>query len=72
MSADYMHPCQQLTSPTTSLQWVSAAIRRIVDEDKFPYAPRLDPLRVVVGKFEAAMADGVLPRTPVAVAGSFA
>jgi hypothetical protein len=29
---------------------VAAAIRRLVDEDKFPRAPRLDPLRAALGK----------------------
>jgi hypothetical protein len=42
---------------------VAAAIRRLVDEDKFPRAPRLDPLRAALGKFEAAMAPE-LPKAP--------
>jgi hypothetical protein len=33
---------------------VTAAIRRAVEEDRFPRAPRLDPLRAALGKFEAA------------------
>ena len=33
---------------------VMAAIRRIIEDDRFPHAPRLDPLRAALGKFEAA------------------
>ena len=29
---------------------VAAALRRLVDEDKFPHAPRLDPSRAALGK----------------------
>jgi hypothetical protein len=32
---------------------VAAAIRRLIDEDKFPHAPRLDPLRSALAKLEA-------------------
>ena len=33
---------------------VTAAIRRAIEDDRFPHAPRLDPLRAALGKFEAA------------------
>ena len=33
---------------------VTALIRRTIEEDRFPHAPRLDPLRAALGKFEAA------------------
>ena len=33
---------------------VTAAIRRAIEDDRFPRAPRLDPLRAALGKFEAA------------------
>jgi hypothetical protein len=33
---------------------VTAALRRTIAVDRFPDAPRLDPLRVALGKFEAA------------------
>ena len=32
---------------------VTAAVRRAVEDDRFPRAPRLDPLRSALGKFEA-------------------
>jgi hypothetical protein len=34
---------------------VAAAIRRLVDEDRFPNAPRLDPLKAALGKFDSAL-----------------
>ena len=33
---------------------VTASIRRTIEDDRFPHAPRLDPLRAALGKFEAA------------------
>ena len=36
--------CRYLTSPTTSLTAVTAAIRRAIEDDRYPHAPRLDPL----------------------------
>jgi hypothetical protein len=36
------------------LDAVTAAIRRVLEADRFPHAPRLDPLRAASGKFEAA------------------
>jgi hypothetical protein len=43
---------------------VTAALRRLVDEDKFPHAPRLDPLRAALGKFEAAAEPAPQPKPP--------
>jgi hypothetical protein len=45
---------------------VTAEIRRLVDEDKFPHAPRLDPLRAALGKLDAAAAlePTPLPKAP--------
>jgi hypothetical protein len=39
---------------------VTAAIRRTIEDDKFPHAPRLDPLRAALARFDAA---SNLPRT---------
>ena len=33
---------------------VMVAIRGIIEDDRFPHAPRLDPLKAALGKFEAA------------------
>jgi hypothetical protein len=41
---------------------VTAALRRVIEDDRFPHAPRLDPLRAALGKLEAASSESV-PRT---------
>jgi hypothetical protein len=33
---------------------LTAALRRLIDEDKFPRAPRLDPLRAALARLAAA------------------
>jgi hypothetical protein len=43
---------------------VAAAIRRAVEDDKFPHAPRLDPLRAALGKFDAASKPAPHPKAP--------
>jgi hypothetical protein len=47
---------------------VTAAIRRAIEDDRFPHAPRLDPLRAALGKFEAAPESTQLPKAPPAKA----
>jgi hypothetical protein len=46
MSADYIRAVPTIDLPDDELAAVTAAIRRLIDEDRFPRAPRLDPLRV--------------------------
>jgi hypothetical protein len=36
------------------LATVTAAIRGVIEDDRFPHAPRLDPLRAALGTFDAA------------------
>ena len=43
---------------------VTAAIRRAIEDDKFPHAPRLDPLRAALGKFDAPAEPTPLPKAP--------
>ena len=43
---------------------VTALIRRTIEEDRFPHAPRLDPLRAALGKFDAASEPTPLPTAP--------
>ena len=33
---------------------VIAVLRRVIEEDRFPQAPRLDPVRAALGRLEAA------------------
>ena len=35
---------------------VSAAIRRLIEDDKYPHAPRLDPLRAALARLDDAAA----------------
>jgi hypothetical protein len=41
---------------------VTAAIRRAVEDDKFPRAPLLDPLRSALAKFDPAAAPELAAR----------
>ena len=40
--------------PDDELAAVTAAIRRAIEDDKFPHAPRLDPLKAALARLEAA------------------
>jgi hypothetical protein len=40
--------------PADELAAVTAAIRRAIADDKYPHAPRLDPLRAALARFDAA------------------
>jgi hypothetical protein len=48
---------------------VAAAILRLVDEDRFPRAPRLDPLRSALAKLEPATAPKPTPHPKARWAG---
>jgi hypothetical protein len=39
-------------------------IRRTIEDDRFPHAPRLDPLRAALGKLEAAVEPTPQPKAP--------
>jgi hypothetical protein len=43
--------------PDDELAAVTAVIRRAIEDDKYPHAPRLVPLLTALWKFEAATAD---------------
>jgi hypothetical protein len=40
--------------PDDELAAVTAAIRRAIEGDRYPHAPRLDPLRAALARLEAA------------------
>jgi hypothetical protein len=42
---------------------VTAAVRRTIETDRFPRAPRLDPLRSALAKLEPATAPKPTPKT---------
>lgn len=55
--------------PDDELAAATAAIRRAIEDDRFPRAPRLDPLRAALARFEAAAEPGPLPKAAPAAKG---
>jgi hypothetical protein len=53
MSADYIRAVP-IDLPADELAAVTAAIRGVIDGDRYPHAPRLDPLRAALARLEAA------------------
>jgi hypothetical protein len=53
MSPAYIRPAPTINLTADELAAVTAAIRRAIEDDRFPHAPRLDRLRAALGKFEA-------------------
>ena len=51
---DYIEPVPIIDLPADELAAVTAAIRGVIDGDRYPHAPRLDPLRAALARFEAA------------------
>jgi hypothetical protein len=45
---------------------VTAAIRRAIEDDRFPHAPRLDPLRSALAKLDPATAPKLTPHPTAA------
>ncbi len=62
MSADTILAVPAISLTADELAGVTAAIRRAIEDDRFPHAPRLDPLRAALGKFEAAPEPTPLPK----------
>ena len=52
--------------PDDELAAVAAAIRRAIEDDRYPHAPRLDPLRAALVRLEAAMKPTCLDSKPEA------
>jgi hypothetical protein len=44
--------------PDDELAAVAAAIRGVIEDDKYPHAPRLDPLRAALARLDAAAGGG--------------
>ena len=64
MSAAYIPAVPTINLTDDELAAVTAVIRRAVEDDRFPRAPRLDPLRAALGKFEAAPEPTPHPQAP--------
>jgi len=61
MSADYIRAVPTIDLPDDELAAVTAAIRGVIEGDRYPHAPRLDPLRAALARFDAA---SPLPKAP--------
>lgn len=55
--------------PDDELAAVAAAIRRAVEDDRYPQAPRLDPLRAALARLEAAAEPEPQPQGALAGTG---
>jgi hypothetical protein len=56
MSATYIRAVPTIDLTDDELAAVTAAVRRTIETDRFPRAPRLDPLRSALTKLEPATA----------------
>ena len=57
-----IRPVPTINLTDDELAAVTAAIQRAIEGDRFPHAPRLDPLRAALGKFNAAAEPAPLPK----------
>ena len=61
MSVDYSRTVPAISLNDDELAAVTAAIRRTIAVDRFPHAPRLDPLRAALGKLDGAAPEPTPP-----------
>jgi hypothetical protein len=66
MSADYIGAVPTIDLPDDELAAVAAALRRAIEDVKFPHAPRLDPLRAALARLDAASKPVPEPKAPPA------
>jgi hypothetical protein len=66
LSADYIRKVPRIDLPDDELTAVIAALRGVIEDDKFPHAPRLDPLRAALAKLEAAAEPTAPAKAPPA------
>jgi hypothetical protein len=57
MSPDYIEAVPTIDLPDDELAAVTAAIRGLIEGDRYPHAPRLDPLRAALARLDAASAQ---------------
>ena len=60
----YIRAVPTINLTDDELAAVTAAIRRAIEDDRFPHAPRLDPLRAALAKFDATPELTPLPTAP--------
>ena len=66
MSAAYIQAVPTINLTDDELAAVTAAIRRAIEDDRFPHAPRLDPLRGGAGKVRRDLRADPAPDGPAA------
>jgi hypothetical protein len=64
MSADYIRAVPAINLTDDELTAAAAAIRRVIEDDRFPHAPRLDPLRAALARLDAAARRPPLGKVP--------
>ena len=64
LPADYIRAMPTIDLPDDELAAVTAAIRDVIEGDRYPRAPRLDPLRAALGRLEAAAEPAPEPKAP--------
>ena len=62
MSADYIQAVPTINLTDDEHAAVTAAIRRAIEDDKFPHAARLDPLRAALARLDAATKPAPHPK----------
>jgi hypothetical protein len=50
--------------PADELAALTAAIRDVIENDRYPHAPRLDPLRAALARLDAASKPSSDPKAP--------
>ena len=63
ISPDYIRPVPTINLTADELAAVTAAIRRAIEDDRFPHTPGLIRC-AALGKFEAAREPTPLPQAP--------
>jgi hypothetical protein len=53
-SAEYIQAVPTIDLPDDELAAVTAAIPGVIEGDRYPHAPRLDPLRAALARLDAA------------------
>jgi hypothetical protein len=59
MRADYIRAVPTIDLTDEELAAVTAAVRTAIETDRFPRAPRLDPLRSALAKLRQATAEPI-------------
>jgi hypothetical protein len=64
MSPDYCRAVPTINLTDDELAAVTAATRLAIEGDRYPHAPRLDPLRAALARFDAASKPIPHPKAP--------